>query len=110
MERRAFTAAALAFAILIGWQYLLAYLYPQTQDEHRVPGIATPAVGSPSELEAQRPPAARPVQPPAVAQRVAVETDVYRAVFTSAGGRLETQQLKRYRSTVDPTSAPQETV
>jgi len=110
MERRAFIAAALAFAILIGWQYLLGYLYPHAQGERGAPIMTTPAAGPPPAVEAHRPAAARPAAPAADARRVTVETDLYRAVFTSVGARLESLQLKRYRSNVDPASALQETV
>lgn len=110
MERRAFLAAVLAFAILIGWQYMLAYLYPHAQEANRAPAVGTPPAVLPADLEPVPPPVARAELPPAAAQRVTVETDVYRAVFTSVGGRLESLQLKRYRSSVDPASAPQETV
>ncbi|MCK6554992.1 membrane protein insertase YidC [Candidatus Binatia bacterium] len=110
MEKRAFLAAALALAILIGWQYLLAYLYPHAPGERGAGGIATPAAIAPTGMEAPRLPAAQAAPPAAVAQRVAVETDLYNAVFTSVGGRLESLRLKRYRTSVDPASAPQETV
>src|SRR5690606_17179683 len=35
--------------------------------------------------------------PPITGERIPVETDLYRAVFSTAGGRLESLTLTRYR-------------
>ncbi|MBW2452064.1 MAG: membrane protein insertase YidC [Deltaproteobacteria bacterium] len=40
------------------------------------------------------------------ARDIVVETDFYRAVFTSSGARLTSFELKKYRTTSDPASPP----
>src|SRR5262249_5887204 len=49
-------------------------------------------------------------KPAVPAQHITVQTDLYSAIFTSQGGRLESFRLKNYRTTVDPNSPPQEMV
>jgi YidC/Oxa1 family membrane protein insertase len=48
----------------------------------------------------------QPSTPPADERLVIVETDLYRATFTSAGGRLKHFELKEHRVTADRDSPP----
>jgi len=117
MERRALLAVALSLAILVLYQeFLLPRLYPSLRapvgdadSTFAVPSEpAAPAVVAPSvRPDAPARPASAPVQP---ARKITVDTDLYRAVLTTAGARLESFELKRYRTTVDPNSAPQQTI
>ncbi len=121
MEKRALIAVVISLVILVLYQeVVLRHLYP-TPAPHE--GIDTrppepetaPAVPpeSPPDLSAPAPVPAQPASeagPAAEARHITVETELYTAVFTSVGARLESFRLKRYRTTVDPTSPPQETV
>ncbi len=119
MEKRALVAVAISLAIIVLYQEALRRFYPPPAGETAV--SETPSVPSaqPPSAElpqpAAQPPAAVPragVSPAAAAaeRHVAVETDVYKASFTSLGARLESFELKKYRTTVDPNSPPLQTV
>lgn len=113
MERRALIAVVLSLVILIGYQeFLLPQFYPRpavdsVQDAEPVtaPQAVPEARLAAEKVDAQ--PAKRPVQP---ARKVVVDTDLYRAVLTTAGARLESFELKKYRTTVHADSTPQQTI
>lgn len=119
MDNKSLLAIVLCIAILIGYQSLVSYLYPPAPPADPqslpptpdTPGPAlTEAVPEPSvspEVDPIRQPAIPPeaAAPPASGGRdVTVETDTYRAVFTTLGGRLESFRLKEYPVTLDPES------
>jgi YidC/Oxa1 family membrane protein insertase len=62
----------------------------------------TPSQAATADREFAEQRAAAPLE----GQRITVETDLYRAVLTTAGGRLEALTLTRYRQTNDPDSPP----
>src|ERR1700675_3778760 len=108
MERRALIAVVISLVILVLYQeVLLKRLYPPPTEEEAsneplpmAPPAANPQVQAPLPDEVI---AATPKEKPAHdAQRIRVETDLYIATFTAAGARLESFQLKNYRTTVDP--------
>lgn len=111
MERRALIAVIISVAILVLYQELvMKRLYPAPH-----PGEAAPRSSAPTPAQsplAEAPaPAAVPPAPPDVAPAaggsdVVVDTELYRAVFTTAGARLKSLELKRYRSAVSPESPP----
>jgi len=116
MEKRALIAVAISIFILLFYQeVVLRRFYPP-------PPQGEPAVSEPSPTVAAAPPAAPPaapavppeiavpVRPRTEAHTVTVETDLYKAVFTSAGARLQSFQLKKYRTTVDPNSPLQQMI
>jgi YidC/Oxa1 family membrane protein insertase len=111
MERRALIAVVVSLVILIAYQELaVRWLAPR-----QLPGapeeVEPPPAPSPAEHEEVAEPEPQAVPAPAAeGEKVDVETDLYRAVFTSVGARLESLQLKRYRTTVAPDSPAQETV
>jgi YidC/Oxa1 family membrane protein insertase len=118
MERRALIAVVISLVILVVYQeVVLRYVYPppaRQQEEANLPppnpeAPAPPAHESAPELAA--PPAAPAVAGHAAeARHVTVDTELYTAVFTSLGARLESFRLKKYRTTVDHDSPPQETI
>jgi YidC/Oxa1 family membrane protein insertase len=114
MERRALIAAGISILILLLYQELvLRRFYPPRSPEEVISEPETTPASAPSaapERLAELAPPAPGVAAPANAQHVTVETDWYKAVFTTAGARLESFQLKKYRTTVDPDSPPQEMV
>ena len=117
MERRALIAVVISLVILVVYQeVLLRFVYPppapQAESAAPAPNAEPPAAPAPQaapELTAPAEPA-RAAGAAAEARHVTVDTELYTAVFTSLGGRLESFRLKRYRTTVDPDSPPQEVV
>ena len=120
MDNKSLLAIVLCIAILIGYQSLISYLYPPappTAPQSLPPAPDTPgpalteAVPEPSvspTVERDRQPAILPEVPAAPAsggRDVTVETDTYRAVFATLGGRLKSFRLKEYPVTLDPGSA-----
>lgn len=117
MERNALVAVAISIAILlVYYEVLLPRLYPQP------PKIAQPVM-EPAVPGEPEPGAAPEVEPPVGgtlapvvdapilnAPEVTVETDLYTAVFTAAGGRLRSLTLKRYPTTSKADSPPLEMV
>ncbi len=118
MERNALIAVAISLAILVLYQeVILKRLYPQPVEQQEI-AVGPTAATSPSPPAAAVPPPPplpggerAPAQPPAAGGRdIAIDTDLYHAVINTAGGRLMRFQLKRYRTTVDPHSPPQELI
>jgi YidC/Oxa1 family membrane protein insertase len=117
MERRALIAVVISLLILVIYQeVVLRRVYPppsREQEEVQPPPIPEPPAPAPHaaapELTAP-PPAVAGAVPTQEGRRVTVETDLYKAVFTTLGARLESFQLKKYRTTVDAGSPPQETI
>ncbi len=103
METRALLAFVLSVVILVGYQALFAPAPPPPESE--APAAAdtpTPVHAPASGVETMSPPpAAAPAAPPQHRRKGStktVETDLYRAVFTTAGGRLEHFELKKYKN------------
>src|SRR5215831_9246810 len=111
MERRALLAVVISILILVVYQeVVLKRLYtPSARPPESEPPAAAPAAP-----EAAPPQAAAPaLVPPEAAAAPAVEgndvvvdTDLYEAVFTTAGARLKSLVLKRFRTTVAADSPP----
>ncbi|TWJ19520.1 membrane protein insertase YidC [Geobacter argillaceus] len=108
MEKRVLIAVVLSIAVM----YAYSYLVPQPpkpvsgqQAAQLQPATAAPApvpVGTQKEMPAPSPqlvPAGAATQ---AAQDVTVETDLYRAVFSTKGGALKRLVLKRYKETAGP--------
>lgn len=114
MERRALIAVVISLAILVLYQeVVIKHFYPQAT----APPVETEPVESAPSARAERAPSPdagerlEPAPLPPVAGRdVVVETDLYRAVFTTAGARLKSFTLSEYRTTVDPASPPLEMI
>jgi YidC/Oxa1 family membrane protein insertase len=114
--QRAFTAIALSFFILLGYQYF--FIKPQMEVDQTTTVIEEQASQS-AQVETVAPAAVAetPQAAPAAAQQVIapaasslqgrdiqVETDLYSAVFTENGGGLKSFKLKEYMSSTDPDS------
>ncbi|MGH7790360.1 MAG: membrane protein insertase YidC [Candidatus Binatia bacterium] len=114
MERRALIAVVISVLILVLYQeVVIKRLYPHTDPP---PSTGPPAVAPPTDQAVEAAPAVPPVAgapvaaaaapAPADASDVMVDTNYYRAVFTTAGARLKSFELKHYRSTVAADSPP----
>ncbi|MCX5890107.1 MAG: membrane protein insertase YidC [Deltaproteobacteria bacterium] len=105
MEKRAMIALALSFVVFLAFMYIgekskvrplpEAQQAQQTQPRQPVQQAQppAPAPAQPAASPTAAKPAAAPVRP---AKDVVVETPLFRAVFTEAGGRLKSFQLKKY--------------
>ena len=96
MEKRVVIAVILSIAVLYGYSYLV----PQPK-KPEMAGTGAPQAVVPQAPSAQ----AKTVEPAkteaalAPARDIAVETDLYRAVFSTRGGSLKNLVLKKYRET-----------
>ncbi len=99
MERRALIALALSFVVFLGFIYFGQTYLKRAPSEAPAPvSPAKPAAPTPAAPEA-RPaptPAPPPVAPGRPARDIVVETPQFKAVFTEAGARLKSFQLKKY--------------
>jgi YidC/Oxa1 family membrane protein insertase len=112
MEKRAIIAVVISVAILLIYQeVVLKHFYPPAPFPTEFAPEAEP---TPPELPAPAGAVASPPEEmPALAsggRDLIVETELYRAVLNTAGGRLTGFQLKQYRTAVAPDSPPQEMV
>ena len=111
MDKRAIIGIALSILVLVLYQQLINYFYPTP--------VTEPAPASvKSETEKTAPAAPAPSTPPAAPTQVAaietpagqsatditVETDNYRAVFTTHGARLKSFKFKKFRTSADEKS------
>jgi YidC/Oxa1 family membrane protein insertase len=117
MEKRTLLAFALSFLILVLWSALYSPSgkrapsegeQPRVAEEQRQPAVEpapAPSVQEPSPAAARPEPAGSPpATAPVPEQRVRVETPLYSARWSNAGGLLESFELKNYRETADPNS------
>jgi YidC/Oxa1 family membrane protein insertase len=100
MERRALIALALSFVVFLAFIYYGQMLHKPVPTEAPAsapaakPAVPAPAPAArPAPVPAAAPPAAASARP---ARDVVVETPLFKAVFTEAGARLKSFQLKKY--------------
>lgn len=101
MEKRAMIALALSFVVFLVFMYIgekskvrpLPEAQQAQQTQQPQPVQPAPAPAKPAVSPTAAKPAAAPARP---AKDVVVETPLFRAVFTEAGGRLKSFQLKKY--------------
>lgn len=115
MERRALLAVILSLIIIVAYQELVLKRFAPPP-EHLAPPPAPaipappPAAVAPEVAVSPMAPRGETVAPSIEGRDVVIDTDLYRATFTTAGARLKSFQLKRFRTTVDPASPPLETI
>ncbi|MBI3784787.1 MAG: membrane protein insertase YidC, partial [Deltaproteobacteria bacterium] len=122
MERNAVLAVVVSIAILLLYQeFVIKRFYPPpSQDEIQTsePQAPPAAANAPSEVNPAPPSdsgsaneaATAEVHAAANNQLVTVDTPLYTATFGTSGARLVSFKLKRYRTTVDADSPPQEAI
>lgn len=117
MERRALIAVVISLAILVLYQeVVIKQFYPPSDVAPQSTPDELARIDEPPPL--REAPQQAPVEHPAVevepvvpdARDVVVETDLYRAVFTTAGARLKHLELKQYRTSIERDSPPLELV
>ncbi|MDX1545921.1 MAG: membrane protein insertase YidC, partial [Rhodothermales bacterium] len=108
MDRNVVIATVLIAGILFAWMYFLSPPPPEPGDVRAADDTVT-AAPPPAEAPAPEPEAARPSRLPQLApdsafaaaqqgqaQRIVVDSDLYRAVFSTKGGTLVSFALKQY--------------
>jgi len=114
MERNALLAVAISIAILLVYYELLLPRFYPPQPKTLAEQLGAKPV-APEPLTPPDPTTAEPApgvdeKPAANAPEFTVDTDLYTAHFTAAGGRLRSLTLKRYPTTSEPGSPPLEMV
>ncbi|HEY6872095.1 MAG TPA: membrane protein insertase YidC [Geobacteraceae bacterium] len=101
MEKRVVIAIVLSVAVMYGYSYLVPQPQPQKMVQAKAPSQQAVTVQSPAAAQPQSllPAAQASVQP---AREVVVDTDLYRAVFSSRGGTLKSLLLKKYHDKAGP--------
>src|SRR6266700_2851842 len=100
MEKRVVIAIVLSIAVLYGYSYLVPQPPQKTVQGQAQTQQATATQAPPAQ--------AQPVQPAATpaaavpARDIVVDTDLYRAVFSTRGGSLKSMVLKKYREKAEP--------
>ena len=125
MDRRTLLFVAISIGIIVLYQEFVLKRYapapgagPTSEQAAQAPtgvggtdsktGMVAPSTGTPAgTAEGLEPLGTQPQPTKAIeGQRIRVETDLYVAEFTTAGGRLEDFRLKDYRETNAPDSPP----
>ncbi len=118
MDKRALIGIALSVLVLVVYQQVINYYYgpppsrgtppaAKTSDKEEVPATPEPAPTPAATTERIAPAPPTRGQP---ARDILVETEDYRAVFTTLGARLKSFKLKKYRTSADQDSPPFEIV
>ena len=102
-NKRVILAVSLSLLVLLGWNFLFPPVTPVETPAQNQSVSAQGVEQAPS--AAQAVPAAPTVQfTPAAGEKLTVDTPLYRAVVNTAGGVLESFELKRYKETIEPGS------
>lgn len=99
MEKRALIAVAIAFAILLVYQYFFMPQTPlkvQTQPKVEEKAVPSEPQPSPSNVASQTPALQRKAASPEE-KEIRVETELYSAVFSTRGATLKHFELKKYK-------------
>ncbi|MDP3429083.1 MAG: membrane protein insertase YidC, partial [Desulfomicrobium sp.] len=104
-NKRVILAVSLSLLVLLGWNFLFPPVPPvETAPQNQSAPVQAADQAFPS--TAQAVPAAPTVQfTPAAGEKLTVDTPLYRAVINTAGGVLESFELKRYKETIEPGSS-----
>jgi YidC/Oxa1 family membrane protein insertase len=93
MEKRALIAVALAFAVLLIYQFI--FIKPEPQ---KIPKEVAEEKQLPEETEVLPPPLVVEIKPvPSTDKEIRVETDLYSAVISSRGASITHFELKGYK-------------
>lgn len=116
-ERNALLAAVISLLILVVWHMVVVPVFfpppadvpPPAVGEEKQGRPAAPADSGAPPVDAGAP-AVQGAATELTGRDIEVESDLYRAVFTTAGGRLKSFQLKHYRTHVQADSPPLEVI
>ncbi len=99
MEKRTLLAVILSLIILLGWSYFFPKKYaPQkTSQPQQAPLKTEPAVKPETTQPSSQPAIEYPETKETLANDIIVETDLYKAVFSTEGGTIKSWELKTYK-------------
>src|SRR5882724_8311033 len=111
MERRALLAAVLCLLVLLVYQEAIRRFYPPPATPE-VPEVVVPSPPAEFAGEAPLAPAHTPrtESAPRGERVIAIDTDLYAARVTTAGGRIVSFRLKNYRTSIEQSSEPLEMI
>ena len=118
MDKRSFLAVILSLLVLFVYQALVSHFYPSPPPSTRnpfppqaesPPSIPTPTTERPPQVQLS-PQGSSSAVISSEAREITVENEVYRAVFTSAGGRIKSFRLKQYPGNEGKQSSPLEMI
>ena len=117
MDKRALIGIALSVLVLVVYQHLINYYYgpPPSGDSPPAKGVSQtekPSAPPPAPTVTATPAPVAPVQTGSgqPAREIVIDTDNYRAIFTSRGARLKSFKFKKFRLSADEKSPPFEMV
>ncbi|MBM4255622.1 MAG: membrane protein insertase YidC [Deltaproteobacteria bacterium] len=119
MDNKSFLAVVLSLLVLVVYQALVSYFYPLPPPSTRNPSapqtaspttMRTPTIEQPAQAQSAPQDSPLTTAPVAAAQEISVENEVYRAVFTSAGGRIKSFRLKQHPGDEGKHSPPLEMI
>lgn len=108
MDKRTLLAIALSIGIIVGYQFLMAKLYPKNpveqtttvaakETDKKEPQSAVNKVPQPPVVpQPVVPPAAKPAQV-VDGEEIKIETELYSAVLSSVGGTVKKWELKKFK-------------
>jgi len=111
MERRALLAAVLCLVVLVAYQEALQYLYPPPPEGSIAPTSVPSPEAAPDALA--KAPAVGPetsTTQEVEGETVSIDTDLISARITTAGGRITSLKLKKFRTAVALESDPLEMI
>lgn len=98
MDKKLWLALILSMVVIFFYPYLIKWYYPQQSAPvvEQKAAEAPPSAGAP--VQGQAPMAAAPEEPqkPVAEELTTVETPLFKAVFTSAGGGIKSLELRNY--------------
>jgi len=99
MEKRTLLAVILSLIILLGWSYFFPKKYaPQkTSQTEQAPLKTEPAVKTETTQPSSQPAIEYPETKETLANDIIVETDLYKAVFSTEGATIKSWELKTYK-------------
>jgi YidC/Oxa1 family membrane protein insertase len=119
MDKKSLLAIVLSILILIVYQELVSYWYPapppkpllDPSSPSSVPVTVSPSnAGNEVQVTESKATPPSPVTTAAPVRTLTVENDVYTAVLTSLGGRLQSVRLKHYPGDAGKNSPPREMI
>jgi YidC/Oxa1 family membrane protein insertase len=102
MEKRLIVAMLLSFAVI----YAYSLFFPAQKPVPPASDAVVAAAGQVAPPQTSQPPAAVPVATVSGSRDVVVESDLYRAVFSTQGGTLRQLVLKNYRESTAADAKP----
>lgn len=95
-------AVVLMLLVWVGFSMLYPSQPPSPPSPIETPATPAPVPNPGMSQAAVQPPA----ETPTLARDIVVETDLFRAVLTTAGARVKQFELKQYREKIEPASSP----